>query len=517
MSLFPIIGGAGGDGTGGRQQPWSEASRGPGAQDGPAAWLSNNSSFQPASADVLQPQAPYGNYATQAEFLRAAERYLDSSSDEDEAGAGEREGRGKGAAGAERHGPDGPGGAAVAAAAAVKGVEYRDRRRGGRGSDSEDGDRGARRSKKRKHKRSSRSRSRSRSRDRKSRRKRRRRRGSSSDSGRGSSGSSSSDSEDERRRRREKERARERDKILRLERAAAAAGMAPRDAAALAAGAAAAGGGRKPPLRGGGGGPQPGDTYFDTRGDLQNLVYECLYGTDVASYYRVDPMGLARGSRARRRMPGQVMAAAAAHGGQPRFRSSMYDTEDEELAEDEKARAAALAARYFGARAAAVERSRRLPRLHLAEAPVLPGAADSRRRGGAGAGAVGSAAAAAGRAAQPRGWLLSKLELGAASGGGGAAAGGGGGAEGYLQQSRMAVPLPAFLPLRDGAAEAAAAATAQEAGLGQRWLPAEVAASLAAAAAGGESSEEWVLRRTREYNTAVREAPGDVAVRWGWS
>ncbi|KAG2443281.1 hypothetical protein HYH02_009351 [Chlamydomonas schloesseri] len=521
MSLFPIIGGAGG---GGSQQPWrpAEATQ-PGAagahDEGPAAWLSNNASFQPAAApaDVLQPQAPYGNYATQAEFLRAAERYLESSSEDegdDEEGPGP--GGRRAAGGASGHGPAGASTAATATVAAAaagrvadaaaclpKGADDRDRRRGGgRGgiSDSEDGDRdrSRRRSKKRKHKRSSRSRSRSR--DRKSRRKRRR--GSS-----GGSCSGSSDSEEERRQRREKERTKERDKILRLERAAAAAGIAPREAAALTAGTASKGGSTAAPLlRGGGGGPQPGDTYLDTRGDLQNLVYECLYGTAVASYHRVDPMGLARGSRARRRLPGQVPYGGPAHGPgaqPPRFRSSMYDTEDEEFAEDEKARAAALAARYFGSRAVAVERSRRLPRLHLAEAPVLPGtsATEGRRRG--------AASAATGRTGQPRGWLLSKLDLGAAAGGGG---GGGGGAEGYLQQGRMAMPLPAFLPLRDSAAEAAAAAAAQEAGSGQRRLPAELAAALAAAAAGGETSEEWVLRRTREYNTAVREAPNDVAL-----
>ncbi|KXZ47710.1 hypothetical protein GPECTOR_33g592 [Gonium pectorale] len=476
MSLFPIQGGAL---VPGQQQEQAPGQR---AED-PAAWLSNNASFQPS--EVLQPQHPYGRYATQAEFLRAAERYLESSSDED-SDEGDTRGRGGGQAGGRRKEQAQQPGSHDAAATAVSndraaaaggtvGVgpsgqaprarEQEGRARARRSPSPSEGGGGGGGGKKRKRRRS---RSRSRSRDRKGSSKHSRKRDKSRKRRRrSSSGSSSSgsDSDDDGRRRRRGNGLSEREKILRLERAAAAAGIAPRAAAALTAAAAAT---AKPILRGAA--AQPGEVFYDTRGDVENLVYECPYGGKLSSYNRVDPLGLAKGARARRLLPGQVPPPGT------------YGWEEEE---SRGGAGGPYDGRYFGGRAVAAERSRRLRRVFMSEAPVLPGAG----RAGAGSyGGGGGGPVAAGRG----GWLTSKLDGPSVA----AAATPAGG-------SRMAVPLPSFLPLGDPAAAAEAA------GEGRR-LTAEAAAAAAAAAAGGESAEEWVLRRTREFNVAVREAPGDV-------
>ncbi|GFR52211.1 hypothetical protein Agub_g14751, partial [Astrephomene gubernaculifera] len=497
MSLFPILGASG---AADQQQR-----RGEGHYD-PAAWLSNNTSFRPH--DVLEPQNPYGKYASQAEFLRAAERYLESSSEEedgDDVHGATKAAAQQGTAAATA--AMAPGAAVDAAGKALHGHNDRDSKpRHGRRSRSHSRSRddNKRSSKRSSHKR--RDRSAERSKKRKSR-KRRKHRHNSSDSSSDSGSESYSDSDSSRGHGSSKARARakaakaEREKILRLERAAAAAGIAPHAAAATLASA-------KPILKGAA--PQPGEVYYDTRGDMQNLVYDCLYGGNIASYHRTDPLGLAKGARAYRMLPGQVGAAAAQ--------------------DDAAAVAPPAAGRYFGGKAVAAERSRRLRRVYLSAAAgeesvwSMGRSADGRRRdtAGGGDGAVGGGSAGAGPGGfgvvgepqrQRRGWLLSRLDGPAVAAAVAAAPAGLGGPGG-----RMAVPLPTFLPVEDPAAAAAAALAAAEGGGGTAerrgglGLSREAAAALAAAAAGGESAEEWVLRRTREFNVAVREAPGDVAL-----
>ncbi|EFJ48930.1 hypothetical protein VOLCADRAFT_90249 [Volvox carteri f. nagariensis] len=279
MSLFPVL----------RNNPGDSPQQDRPISDNATEWLSNNASYQPHV--VLEPRLPYGNYATQADFLRAAERYLESSSDSDaEDGAG----------------------------ATVPAVKLP---------------------------------------------------GTAEPSGRGA-GSDIVDMDSDRR---------------------AASGLAPRQAAAALTAA-------KPLLKDVA--TQPGEVFYDTRGDLDNLVYESLYGSNVASYYRADPLGLSKGARANRLLPGQVMTAAvAAARGRGRGPRRGGDEEEED---DEPPHGSLAAIRYFAAKTVAAERSRRLRRVFLSEAPVLPGAGGGgSRRGGGGAGRAGG-----GR----RGWLLSQLE-----------------------------------------------------------------------------------------------------------
>ncbi|KAK9842035.1 hypothetical protein WJX81_005214, partial [Elliptochloris bilobata] len=41
------------------------------------------------------------------------------------------------------------------------------------------------------------------------------------------------------------------------------------------------------------------DSYFDSRGDRDNLVFQALYRANIAAYHRVDPTGVAAGARPR--------------------------------------------------------------------------------------------------------------------------------------------------------------------------------------------------------------------------
>lgn len=73
---------------------------------------------------------------------------------------------------------------------------------------------------------------------------------------------------------------------------------------------------------------------------------------------------------------------------------------------------------------------------------------------------------------------------------------------------RLEMPTPSFIPLRAEEAEAEAAPTHPAAPLS---AAAELAAEQAARRlAEGESNEELLLRRTREFNVATRERPHDV-------
>ncbi len=525
MSLFPI--------AGTKQLPYQrtlqqqqQEGEAPDAP-GPAAWLSGNTSFRPGGGPSDSQQNPYGHYDSQGAFLRAAERYLeDSSSGEDDEDGGAPGGTLLGTApvaaaaapehristlkgldqpvddAAKRENTDvhGAGGRGRSAGGGMGDASGRGRRalspssspsRSGSSSNSgsSDGSRGHR-SRKRKHRsgrrKDRRSRSRSRSRSRKD--------------------SSAKHSKKRKKARRDRDEEDEVEKIRRLECAAAAAGLAPREAAALAA--------AKPLLKGAA--PQPGELYYDTRGDLQNLVYEALYGSNVASYHRVDPLGLARGARARRLLPGQVTLYGSTAGGAGagvRLRYKSYgedaDADDEWAEEGAAGRGAAgrdpFGTRYFAGRTVALERSRRMKRVRMREEAVLaPGQGDRLAGGGGGGGGGGGSLVGADSGG---GWLLSRV-------GGGPTTGRGPGTAAGVHDagsSRLGLPLPAFLPLQDPAAAAALATAAAGGGRGGGVVDA-AAAALAAAAVEGESTEEWVLRRTREFNVAVREAPQDVQV-----
>lgn len=520
MSLFPIAGTNQLPHPSIVQQQQQQGGEAPDAP-GPAAWLSGNTSFRPGGGRSDSQQNPYGHYDSQGAFLRAAERYLeDSSSGEDDEVGGAPGGTLHGAAPAaaaaapkhrvstlkdpeqpvndaakrentDVHGEGGQGRSADEGVASMAGRVRRalsssspSRSGSGSSSGSSDGSRGHR-SRKRKHRSSRRKdrRSRSRSRSRKD-------------------SSSGKHSKKRKKARRDRDEEDEVEKIRRLERAAAAAGLAPRDAAALAA--------AKPLLKGAA--PQPGELYYDTRGDLQNLVYESLYGGNVASYHRADPLGLARGARARRLLPGQVSlygsTAGGATGAGVRLRYKSYgedaDADDEWAEEGAAGRGTGggdpFGSRYFAGRTVALERSRRLKRVRMREEVVLPGQGSRLGGGSGGGGSGGSLVGADGSG----GWLLSRV-------GGGAAAGRGSVATARAHDvgsSRLGLPLPAFLPLQDPATAAALAAAQVGSGRGVE----AAAAALAAAAVEGESTEEWVLRRTREFNVAVRERPQDVQV-----
>ncbi|GIL62522.1 hypothetical protein Vafri_16733, partial [Volvox africanus] len=424
MSLFPITG------EQARNQPQTDRA----ISDNPAGWLSNNASYQPH--DVLDPHHPYGSYATQAEFLRAAERYLESSSDSDPDGGGgstalatqatkERVPLGGAHASSQPGRPDTQPETRLSRQGQPHHSHYA-RRSSSTSSETGDSDRDRRRGGHKKRKRrSSRSPSKSKRRRKRNGRgrespekaKKRRKRShhrSTSSSTRDSDSPSDSRSDGN---------GEERLKILRLERAAAAAGIAPRQAAAISAG--------RPILKGKA--PQPGDVYYDTRGDLDNVVYECLYGSNVASYHRTDPLGLVKGARAHRLLPGQITLAGLARGGD---------------GDDASSRAAVQGTRYFGARVVATERSRRLRRVFLSEAPVLPGTSGpgrSRMAGGSGSEEPNGVTRGRGSSgAVQRGWLLSKLEGPAAQGRSSAPAAGGSG-WGF----KIAMPMPSYLPLKD--------------------------------------------------------------------
>jgi hypothetical protein len=84
--------------------------------------------------------------------------------------------------------------------------------------------------------------------------------------------------------------------------------------------------------------------YYDTRGDLQNLVYKSLYAGNMATYTRRDPLG--------------VTAAGAAR--LSRVRASQRDGEVQQ------------GNRYFHAALVLAERSRATPRVRLRDSIIRP-------------------------------------------------------------------------------------------------------------------------------------------------
>ena len=94
------------------------------------------------------------------------------------------------------------------------------------------------------------------------------------------------------------EREKERDKIARLEAAAAAGGILRHAQPAATRGGFASRPGGPPGARVSGAAPvAPALLYYDSQGDMQNLVYEGLYAGNVALYRRLDPRNLARDVR----------------------------------------------------------------------------------------------------------------------------------------------------------------------------------------------------------------------------
>ncbi|KAL4447355.1 hypothetical protein ABPG77_007388 [Micractinium sp. CCAP 211/92] len=278
-------------------------------------------------------------------------------------------------------------------------------------------------------------------------------------------------SKEERRRRKEKEREkekkqrrqqreRERDQQVLLERQTGAGQRAPQ--VKSWAGSAAAG--SQEPY------------YYDTRGDPANLAFGGLYRMDIALYRRHDPTGFAARLGARRRGP-------ASYG--VRYLS----TEADGHAQHDRA------ARYFGPTRQRLERSARLKRWRRSRQPLAaPGSG-----GGGGDAAL-------------LGWRRPPAPTQQA-------------AQGHAHPPRMQLPSPGFLPLKveeDASPPAGLAGprAAQQAGQApgpqQRQFPTvsaaeELAAEQAAAAQrDGETSEEMLLRRTKEYNLASRERPYDI-------
>lgn len=256
MSLFPVVGGP-------RVPPLPTAQgSAEGAADGGVGgappWVSGNASFQ---ADLFQQQQALGRYATRADFLRAAERYLDSSSSEDddeadEAPAADAADPTTGAAAAPAAGPAGR---AAGAAGQQTPAATRARDAGPSGARRPPGSP------------SSSASSSGDSRDRKRRRTGSSRRRHAEDDGR-----KGNDRDGKKHKRHHRSSSkhkgpsldREREKILRLERAAAAAGLAPRQAAALAAEKQLQKKGQH----------VVGEMYYDTRGDMDNVVYQARRG-----------------------------------------------------------------------------------------------------------------------------------------------------------------------------------------------------------------------------------------------
>jgi hypothetical protein len=237
----------------------------------------------------------------------------------------------------------------------------------------------------------------------------------------------------------------EKEKVLRLERQLAAQqGTAARTLGRPAVDAAFWQGGGGQGAASGAGAPKGDTLYYDTRGDLQNLVYKQLYARDMAAYARRDPLGLTPAGAARL----------------SRVRASQRDGEVQQ------------SSRYFHAAIVLAERSRATPRVRL------------------------------------RDRLTPALQVGQ---------------KGAPQ--RTPAPLPAYIPLVSLSAGRAAAAPGQG-GLPQAFGSQPGASSSSwrqgsagvgggedeAGQGGGETIEQWVLRRTRELNMATRERPHDVGL-----
>jgi hypothetical protein len=216
------------------------------------------------------------------------------------------------------------------------------------------------------------------------------------------------------------------------------------------------------PLGGGsrdGGGGGALELVLDTAGDPANVTYQSLYARDVPRFSRVDPLNLLGDTRLRYAWQRDAAAAAA----------------------DREAGAQSGGPRYFQGRWALQERNKKARRVRLG---------DER----AAAAEAAAAAALAGGRQRTGGWQPQP--------------GGGGGG--------MGLPLPTYVPL------GAAADTARQGA--PRWPGSPEGFRVQGAASGGgdgagrrgpeqlllergEDVEEFVLRRTREWNVALRERP----------
>lgn len=167
--------------------------------------------------------------------------------------------------------------------------------------------------------------------------------------------------------------------------------------------------------------------YYDKRGDKQALVYQSLYAGDIAAFNRKDPLGVARGLRAARRLAGIATSYQPPETG----------------------------SRYFHAVHAMQERSRKARRLRMAaRLQPIPTATVAKRPG-----------------------LLSR-----------------------------SMPLPEVIPVDVSSERLASGAAASTSGRGGEWGRDGADGD----AWVGETVDEYVMRRTRDFNVMTRETPDDV-------